>query len=273
MLEETEAYGMTFRFPARDTAVGASLRDYGEFARPELDFLLDHAEGPAATFVDVGAHIGTIALPFAKARPGWRVIAIEAAFRLADLVREGAERNGLPNVEVLTVAAGEAPGIAEFPAVELHHEGNFGTVGFSHPAKRMRKVGVRPLDDIAPDDTRIVKVDVEGFEDRVLLGSPRLLSQVRPVWLLEAQATNQAETETAVGLLRAAGYGLFWFFSPFATPKAPKSAPPQPGIGDLGLAALPPGIPNRWALPAADDITARPTSLTDFACLRRYGYD
>lgn len=272
MLEETEAYGLKFRFPAGDTAVGASLRDHGEFARPELDFLLDCAQEPAGTLVDVGAHIGTISLPFAKARPGWRVISIEAAYPLAELVRQGAEANGLGNVDVLTVAAGEAVGVVEFPAVELDMEGNFGTLSLQRRVSRTRKVGVRTLDDIAPDDTRVVKVDVEGFEDKVLRGATRLLARVRPVWALEAHAENLAQTRDIAGLLTAQGYSLFWFFSPFATPIAPKGRPKAAGVGDTGIVALPAGAPNRWDLPPATDLAERPTTWRAFEYLRRYGY-
>src|SRR4051812_30928270 len=106
MIESTEAYGLSFAFPARDTAVGASLRDYGEFARPELDFLLAHATDPRGVFVDVGANVGAISLPFAAARLGWRVISVEAYFAMAQLLEASVKSNALGNIEVLSVAAG-----------------------------------------------------------------------------------------------------------------------------------------------------------------------
>lgn len=272
MIAQTEAYGLTFRYPAHDTAVGACLRDFGEFAKPEQDFLLDHAPGPTGTFVDVGAHIGSVSMPFAKARPGWRVIAIEAAYPLANLILEGAAANGLPNIEVLSVAAGEAAGIAEFPAIELGYTGNFGAVGFSHRLQKRRKVGVRPLDDIAPDDTRVVKVDVEGFEAAVLRGATRLLRDVRPVWLLEAHRGKTDQTREVADLLTAQGYRLFWFFSPFATPLAPKGAPAEIGRGDLGLAAAPAEQALRWELTPVTDLASPPTEDRAFPYLDRYGY-
>jgi FkbM family methyltransferase len=270
MLEDVEAYGLKFRVPAGDTAVGACLRDYGEFARPELDFLLDHADAASGTFVDVGAHLGTVSLPFARARPGWRVISIEAAYALANLIVEAAAANGIGNVEVLSVAAGEAAGVAEFPAVELWGSGNFGAIGFEHPQAARRKVGVRPLDDIAPDDTRLIKVDVEGYEAHVLRGAPRLLGQVRPIWVLEAHRGKVEQTRTVAGQLTAHDYRLFWFFSPFATPTAPR-APSDPSRGDLGLVAIPAGQP-RWDLPAVVDVARPPTNYAEFPYLRRYGY-
>ena len=52
MLDKTTAYGLEFTFPAGDKIVGASLRRHGEFARVELDFLVDQATG-SGTMVDV----------------------------------------------------------------------------------------------------------------------------------------------------------------------------------------------------------------------------
>lgn len=273
MLAETQAYGLTFRFPALDEAVGACLRDHGEFARPELDLMLAYAEGPSGALVDVGAHIGSLSLPFAAARPGWRVVAIEAFGQLAEVVRDSAAHNGLSNVEVLSVAAGEADGVADFPAADLSFSGNFGSLGLViNGVEGTRQVGVRPLDDIAPPDTRLVKVDVEGFEPSVLRGARRLLREVRPLWLLETHRAALAEREQMAALLTPAGYRLFWFFSPFATPLAPKTAPENPGKGDLGLVALPPGAPNLWDLWPVVDLAQPPTDSEAFGYLKRYGY-
>ena len=76
MLDSTITYGLTFLVPARDRAIGNSLRFYGEFAKPEIDFLVACA-GDSGTLIDVGANLGAITLPFANQRAKWRVIGIE----------------------------------------------------------------------------------------------------------------------------------------------------------------------------------------------------
>lgn len=273
MIAETQAYGLTFRYPALDEAVGACLRDHGEFARPELDLMLAYAEAGTGTLVDVGAHVGSLSLPFAAARPGWQVIGIEAFHQLADLVRQSAVANGLSNVEVFSVAAGEEAGIADFPAAELWFRGNFGRLGIdTNTVETTRKVGVQPLDDIAPADTRLIKVDVEGFEPAVVRGSRRLLRECRPLWLIETHRKALADRQAIAGLLAQEGYSLFWFYSPFATFTAPKGPPADPGKGDLGLVALPPGAPNLWDLTPAADLAQPPSASDAFPYLRNYGY-
>lgn len=128
MLDRAEAYGLDFMFPAGDTAVGRSLKVSGEFARVELDFLLDHA-GERGAFIDVGANIGAICLPFARRRPGWQVAAIEAQRPLSGVLAANALNNGLTQVAVFHAAAGATPGLANFPVVALDSQGNFGAIG------------------------------------------------------------------------------------------------------------------------------------------------
>lgn len=73
-------------------------------------------------------------------------------------------------------------------------------------------------------------------------------------------------------LLTGEGYRLFWFYSPFVTPSAPKGPPADPGRGDLGLVALPPDTPNLWDLPPVTDVARSPGESGAFGYLRRYGY-
>ena len=67
MLDITRAYGLDFLFPKNDMVIGASLRQYGEFARPEVELIVEHmGSGPEGScYIDVGANIGSIALPVA----------------------------------------------------------------------------------------------------------------------------------------------------------------------------------------------------------------
>src|SRR4051812_46304360 len=99
MLEVAEAYGLSFFYPRGDHAVGASLRDHGEFARPESDLICDYLAAAApGTFIDVGANIGAIALPVAARHPAWRVLALEAHRGLAGVLAANAYGARLFNV-------------------------------------------------------------------------------------------------------------------------------------------------------------------------------
>lgn len=273
MISDTTAYGLNFYYPTSDKIVGPSLRVYGEFAKVERDFILDHATR-AGTFIDVGANLGAIALPFAAARPEWKVLAVEAQRRMASILSANAVRNGLWNVEVFNAAAGAAPGLADFPAPALSENLNFGDVGFGVLGGKMEAVRVLTLDEIAPADTRLVKIDVQGFEPDVLKGASRLIAGRSVIWLVEVTNENPEAKADVVGALQAAGYAVHWFFSPFATPDAEKRACAEHTHGDYCVVALPPGVENLWGLPLIglpEDL--RPSGLSHYPYLERYGYE
>lgn len=272
MLDSTVAYGLTFLFPAADSAVGASLRNYGEFARTELDFLVEVAHG-AGTLLDVGANIGAIGLPFAHRRPDWTVHAIEAHRGLSGVLAANALNNRLYNVEVIHAAAGATSGLTSFPATSLSKATNFGAIGFKDREGPMECIRMLTLDELAAADTKLVKIDVEGFEPQVLQGATELLKRRTAIWLVEATIQNPEATASVIRTFQDTGYRVHWFYAPFATPASPKGAPSNPGVGDANIVAFPPDVPNVWSLPPAGAPgERRPGAVSDYPYLARYGY-
>jgi FkbM family methyltransferase len=281
VIDLTRAYGLTFLVPAGDTGVGYCLRTFGEFARPEVDLLDAYvrlAGDSVGALLDVGANIGAVSLPVASRNRALRVVAIEAHRGLACVLAANALNNQLHGVEVHPAAAGAAPGLVDFPATRLGERGNLGTlrVGRPGPSEQVRVV---TLDQVAPVNTRIVKLDVEGYEREVLLGASRLLRETRPVWLAEANHQDMPAARELAGVFLAAGYRLFLFFAPFVTPSAPKVSGDTRDWtkGDYNFLALPSGVPNLWDLPElATDLVPWPISAAAFAAafpyLRRYGF-
>jgi len=272
MLDVTRAYGLTFHFPGRDTAVGASLAAHGEFARAELDLMSDIARASRrGTLVDVGANIGALALPFAHRFSDWRVLAVEAHRGLSTVLAANAVCNGLGNVEVVNAAAAAAPGLLDFPCTPLSGAGNFGlmAVGMNAPVEQVRALA---LDEVAPPDTRLVKIDVEGFEPEVLKGAARLLRDVRPAWIFEVSPRRPEVTASCLGTFLEAGYLLHWFYTPFVLPKPLKGdAPFERARGDLNVLAADQGAFGWDLLPVTSAHAPLPTYGEGLRYLRRYG--
>lgn len=269
-----EAYGLIFAVPAGDIAVGASLIAHGEFARPELDFLLATAAEEFGAFLDVGANLGAIALPFAAQRPKWRVLAIEPHPGLYKLLDGTAARNGLTNVTALRAAAGDRNETVAYPSPSLSHQGNYGDLGFHVPAESVRTpTEMVRLDDAAEPTITLAKVDVQGFEPQVLWGGGRLLEHDRPVWIIEASADRSISAEV-VRVLQAADYDLFWFYSPFVTARPRRGGPPaKPLVGDANFVAVPRGRQPVWPLPkVAGPDDCRPGAVDAYPYLASYGY-
>ena len=272
MLGKAEAYGLEFLFPTHDTVIGASLRDFGEFARPESDLIASYLAGAGGmgSFVDVGANIGTICLPVAKALPALQVIAIEAHRGLHGILAANALTNGLYNVQAYHAAAGGAPSLVRFPAPALTAHGNFRNLRMGMRDTLEETVQMVTLDALAPPETRFIKIDVEGFEMEVLKGAHNTISSIRPCWFVEANNGNYLVARQAMSLLLEAEYRLYWFFAPFVTQKAAGGRLASMA-GDTNFLALPPGMENIWGLKQIDDCNEpRPSAIESYGYLRRY---
>ena len=169
---DVQYQGASFRFHHQASATERGALFNPGYNLDELDFLRAHAP-TGGVFVDVGANVGTYAMVLARhIGPGGKVIAIEphpvTHARLA--FNRAASR--LEQVTLVAAAAGPSDG-------ELLIETDGDNLGASHvvsttPSSSAIKVPSRRLQGILGETglTRVdaLKIDVEGFEDRVLTG-------------------------------------------------------------------------------------------------------
>lgn len=272
MLDVVRVEGQTILFPARDAGMGACLRQNGDFAKPEQDLIVAYLDAlEPGSFVDAGANIGMICVPVAGRRPDVRIVAVEAQRQLSHVLAANILNNQAYNIDMFNVAIGATEGQAEFPSIGIGAHQNFAVVGFKHAGRVAGEtVRVVPLDDLAPPDTRLIKLDVEGHEVDALRGASRLLAERQAIWLVEANRNSPDSAARTAALLADAGYRLFWFYSPIATPASPR--PATSGLpGDFSILALPPQTPNLWDLPPVDAAALDwPVAKSLYGYLARY---
>jgi FkbM family methyltransferase len=177
---------------------------------PELQARLPQLIRRGSVVWDVGAHVGFFALALARVvGPDGHVVAFEADGVNVEALRAAAGRNGLDNVDVRPVAVWSAPGTVEFQA-RSDSDGGHGAVV---EAGRGAKVPATSLDAEArahrkPD---LVKIDVEGAEEQVLIGARQLLADHRPVVICEVHVSGRG-TEGLLPRIEAlfedAGYSV-----------------------------------------------------------------
>jgi FkbM family methyltransferase len=197
-------------------AVGRSLRLYYSDAGRDraMDALYGSLVRPGDLVFDIGAHVGDRIASFR--RLGARVVAIEPQPGPARALR--LLYSGDPNVSLVAAAAGDAEG-----QITLHVNSANPTVSTASPAfidaaegahgwegqawDATVTVPCRTLDGLAAEHGRpaFVKIDVEGFEDRVLVG----LTQ--PVPALSFEFTTIARDVAARCLERLAQLGPYRF--------------------------------------------------------------
>jgi FkbM family methyltransferase len=170
---DVQYQGAAFRFyhQASATERGALLNP--DYNVEELDFLRAHTPA-GGVFVDVGANAGTYALPLARhVGPNGRVIAVEPHPVMVARLAFNQAASGGGNVALVAAAAGDVDGEL---MIETDHE-NYGASHVYPDASArsdairvpaMRLLRILQDQDVAKVDS--LKIDVEGYEDRVLVG-------------------------------------------------------------------------------------------------------
>lgn len=147
--------------------------------------LLDSLLKPGDRFVDIGSNIGMIAL-HARHLVGdaGRVDCFEPIPTCAHAIREHVRLNGLKNVHVHEMGLSDENAQLEI-RITSEHTGTatFGAVTESDIV-RTHAVDVRVGDDQI-ERADFIKIDVEGFELRVLKGLRRVIEQSEPIVVTE----------------------------------------------------------------------------------------
>jgi FkbM family methyltransferase len=136
---------------------------------------LQAAVKPGCRFVDVGANAGIYVYAVKSWAPDAKILAIEANPVYANRLRFNVAANGFKDVTVENAAAGGETGTAAYyPEAEslAIHEGR----SFEVPVKTLHDMVV----NAGFDRIDAMKIDIEGFEDRVL--PPFFASAPRALW-------------------------------------------------------------------------------------------
>lgn len=204
--------GQNMRLYAGNNACEKRLIVTPQFFDPaELQFLRSRLH-PDFTFLDIGSNVGAYSVFVARnAGPGARVIALDPNAIVLKRLAFNAQANGLSNIQTVQAAVADVAGEMEFALEETNMGGS--SLQLDRKArggKTVFTVPVRTLSSIVEDAGLVhvdaIKIDVEGFEDKVLL--PYLQSMPRRLYpkavLLEANIGSwQGDL---MGGLRAAGY-------------------------------------------------------------------
>jgi len=170
---------------------------------------------PGTAVIDVGANIGELTVPFARAVGAeGACLAVEPIPFLADAVRRTAFANGLDWIEVFQGAASAGAGTAN---LELRYsDGKLVDSGGSRliesAAAGTVQVATERLDDmvrrsrIGARRVSLVKIDVEGHELPVLRGAGETLRQHRPALAIEIGNETPAARAEMAALLQGHSY-------------------------------------------------------------------
>lgn len=206
---DVDYQGASFRFYHQGSATERGALFNPDYNLDELDFLRQHTQA-GGTFVDVGANVGTYAMVLARhVGPSGKVIAVEPHPVTHARLAFNRAASGFTQVMLVAAAAGPSDG-------ELMIETDGDNLGASHivsgeraghairvPSLRLQRI----LGDAGVGNIDTLKIDVEGFEDRVLTG---FFKQSPPsLWpraiVIEHLSRNEWQDD-CIADMRARGY-------------------------------------------------------------------
>jgi FkbM family methyltransferase len=206
---DVQYQGASFRFYHQASATERGALFNPDYNLEELDFLRAHTPA-GGVFVDVGANVGTYALALARhVGASGKVIAIEPHPVTHARLAFNRAASGFTQVTLVAAAAGPSDG-------ELMIETDGDNLGASHivtgkisgnairvPSLRLQRI----LDNAGVSHVDALKIDVEGFEDRVLTGFFEHAPQ--SLWpraiVIEHLSRNEWQDDCIAGML-ARGY-------------------------------------------------------------------
>ena len=199
-------FGVEFVLDLRDN-LQRDLYYLGRYERELLEFLLGEVR-PADIFVDVGAHIGTFALPIARRLTGTgRVIAFEPAADTAATLQQNADRNGIELTIVRSaLGSNSRTDRLRHSTSSAYLPQDLGVRTLHGEGPVVAEVPVIPFDswvaDSGIDRVDLVKIDVEGSECEVLEGMQASLEAFKPrLIVIEVVDSHLARSGASAELL------------------------------------------------------------------------
>lgn len=161
-----------------------NIEAVGTLANDQLaTLLITHLCAPGKTFVDVGAHIGSVLSEVHGQDASVEIIAVEAIPEKASNLRRA-----FPYAQVHACAVSDAEGEVSF-FINLAASGYSSLLRPNDSGASTKEITVprKRLDRLVPsEDVDALKIDVEGAELNVLRGAEQLLTRCRPTVMFES---------------------------------------------------------------------------------------
>ena len=219
---DVERAGLKWRLNPHDY-IQRSLFWFGEYDRWDFHHFATFA-APGSTVLDVGANFGYYSLTLAaRLRGKCRILAFEPSSQTFDLLKYHVLVNGFESVVIpVQVALSDAAGnavIHEWVGTETNSGASSLASGPDPKGIRLKPAGsvtMDTLDGVVSDyqlsRLDLMKIDVEGVEERVIRGGERTLRELRPTILIEIHrrqlVRDGSSPERLRDLLETAGYSL-----------------------------------------------------------------
>ena len=186
-------YGLKYRGNLKNN-IDANVFFYGAFEKPLLFFLRDtinaiKAEVPRPIFMDIGANVGQHSLFLSKF--AWQVLAFEPYPKVNMQFKQQIAHNNISNIQIFENGLSDRRETLNYYAPTGNNEGigsfdesSIGKGNTSYGKLELQE-GDQAIESGSWKGIKLIKIDVEGFEKKVIKGLTRTIKEERPVIVCE----------------------------------------------------------------------------------------
>lgn len=193
-----------------DEYIGRNILALGQW-EPHIRQTLKRLIREGDSVIDIGANIGTHTIYMSKlVGESGKVIAFEPNKINHDSLFFSLMLNRCFNTSIYRYGVGEKRDVMyiEKRWKDTKVLNNFGAISLQSEAKSEEDehIDIRPLDEFSFENIRLIKIDAEGMEDKVVKGMRDLLTSSKPYLIVEI---HPAEIPQMITLIESIGYKMF----------------------------------------------------------------
>jgi FkbM family methyltransferase len=171
-------FGLKYRLPTVIDSIGVGIYINGVY-EPDISKLIISKLPARGVYLDIGANIGSIAMPVCKKRPDVTAICVEASPKIFDSLSFNFKENNLSNCILLNKAVSDEDGEALFYMND--NEDYFGQGHISNTKSEKSETVISSkidtlLSQVNVKTVNVLKVDIEGYEYFAFKGAEKLLT-------------------------------------------------------------------------------------------------
>ena len=186
-------YGLKYKGNLNNN-IDANVFFYGAFEKPLLFFLRDTlnaliTETPKTIFMDIGANVGHHSIFLSKFAS--QVLAFEPYPKVNMQFKQQIAHNNISNIQIFETGLSDRRETLNYYAPTGNNEGigSFDESSIGKGNTSYGKLELQEGDQVIESDSwkniKLIKIDVEGFEKKVIKGLSRTIEEERPVIVCE----------------------------------------------------------------------------------------
>ena len=201
-----------------DAYIGKSIIKYGEFSEHELSLFSQIVQN-TDNIVEVGANYGSHTLRLCQLANQGTVFAIEPQRVIFQALCGNLAINSIFNCHCIQKACSDIDNQPiTVPEADFNNPANFGGISMIENANSTTRDKTVTLDTLFSSLSRLklLKIDAEGMEKKILSGGRQLIERTRPILFVENDRVEKSES--LLNEVFDQGYRAFWHISKMYNP-------------------------------------------------------